>query len=256
MDKTHVPEYWEIAELYDLISSKYVNYNQQVLFLTQLFEKYRIPGRRILDIACGTGTHALMLCDKGYEVVGVDSSGEMLKVAKKKTEDDKQIRFVRRDMRVLDFDEEFDAAICVSSISFLLTLEDIKRTLLGVNRALNSGGVFIFDFLPIYDATQLNTIEHIKDGKVEIWILHQGFVNRMEQTFDEKLTYIVREDNKIRTHEGFDRGRLLFPIDFIRYLENEGGPRVIGFHECWDLAKKIEGKHLAAVAHRNETLGH
>lgn len=252
MNKIHVPEYWDVAKYYDLISSKFVDYEKQVLFLTQLFKKYEISGKRILDIACGTGTHSLMLSEKGYEVVGLDVSEKMLDEAKKKAANNDRIHFICKDMRMLDFEEEFDAIIFMSSISFLLTLDDIKKTLSGVNKALRSDGIFIFNFLPIYDTTEKNEIEHVKEGNIEIWILHQGLINRTEQTYDEKMTYIAKEDDKVRTYQGFDRTGLYFPIDFVRYLETEGGPKIIGLHECWDLKKTLHGNHVAMIARKNE----
>ena len=253
MNKIHVPEYWDVAKYYDLISSKFVNYDKQVLFLTQIFNKYKIPGKRILDIACGTGTHSLKLSKKGYEVIGLDASEKMLEVARKKAVSNANVQFICKDMQKLDFKEEFDAVICMSSISFLLTLTDIKKTILGVNRSLCSEGVFIFNFLPIFDTTEKNEIEHVKEGNIEIWIMHHGSINRMEQTFDEKLTYILREDDKISIHQGFDRARLYFPIDFVRYLEIEGDFKIIGYYECWDLGKTLEGNHLAIIIRKNKT---
>jgi SAM-dependent methyltransferase len=122
------------------------DYKQEVDFLIKVLKRYEVGGKRVLEVACGTGNHTKILAAKGYEVTGVDISDDMLSIARRKVK--RHARFVRGDMRDLDavVDGRYDVAICLfSSISYNLTRSDLKRTLQGLCNHLKERGVAIFD---------------------------------------------------------------------------------------------------------------
>ncbi|MBC8163255.1 MAG: class I SAM-dependent methyltransferase, partial [Roseiflexaceae bacterium] len=55
-------------------------------YLDELLQHHPVAGRRALDIACGTGTLALLLADKGWDVIGIDQSAAMLGLARTKAD--------------------------------------------------------------------------------------------------------------------------------------------------------------------------
>ena len=72
------------------------------------------PPGRILDLACGYGRHALLLAERGFDVVGLDLSGDLLAEARyRASQRGLTIDFVQGDMRRLPFQAEFDALINV-----------------------------------------------------------------------------------------------------------------------------------------------
>ena len=73
-------------------------------YLRELLDRHPVAGRRALDLACGTGTLALLLADDGWDVTGLDSSAAMLDQADAKAENMAtrgQVVFVQGDMRRL-----------------------------------------------------------------------------------------------------------------------------------------------------------
>jgi SAM-dependent methyltransferase len=144
--------YAQLAKYYDRIYW-WKDYGQEVKFLTRAFRRYGIRGTRILEVACGTGTHTKILVSKGYEVTGVDISEELLSIARRKVRE--HARFLKGDMRDLDgvireglgdHERNFDAAICMfSAISYNLTLSDLRRTLQGMHDHVEENGIVIFD---------------------------------------------------------------------------------------------------------------
>lgn len=137
--------YSQLVEYYDRIYW-WKDYEQEVDFLVKVFRRYGVRGRRLLDVACGTGTHAKLLVGRGYEVTGVDISDDMLKVARRKLK--ARARFVRGDMRDLDAAVEgrYDAAVCLfSAICYNLTGDDLKRTMKGLYDHLEEDGVAVLD---------------------------------------------------------------------------------------------------------------
>lgn len=107
-------------------------------------------GRRILDIGCGTGRHAIELARRGYEVVGVDLSESQLKRAREKAAAaGLKISFQRHDARDLPFTAEFDLVIMLCEGAFpLMETDEMNYAILqGAARALKPGGKLIFTTL-------------------------------------------------------------------------------------------------------------
>ncbi len=122
------------------------DYDQEVDFLVKAFRRCGIRGRRVLEVACGTGSHSKILVERGYEVTGVDISDDMLRIARSKVKG--RAKFLRGDMRDLDavVEGKYDAAICLfSSISYNLTMPDLRRTIQGLYDHLGKPGVVVFD---------------------------------------------------------------------------------------------------------------
>src|SRR2546429_546812 len=81
------------------------------------------PGGRVLDVCCGTGNLARHFVLRGYEVTGVDSSREMLRVAR---ENVPEANFVRTDAADIHLDHAVDAAVCLfDSVNHLLEAEQV-----------------------------------------------------------------------------------------------------------------------------------
>ena len=137
------------AELYDLLYRQ-KPYEQEASFLHEQLRHHGVAsGARLLELACGTGEHAIRLAKLGYAVTATDYSAAMVERARKKSERQKiPICFERRDMRELPVpDLPFDAAFCLfDSIGYLQTDAAIAAALDGVCRSLRPGGVFIVEF--------------------------------------------------------------------------------------------------------------
>lgn len=110
----------------------------------------------ILDIGCGTGSHALILSDRKYRVVGVDLSKVMVREAKHRaTAENATAEFFSQDMRKMRLNKEFDCSIMFETFLHLLTQSDLNNALTSLNRHLAKGGLFIFDFWNITGASKL-----------------------------------------------------------------------------------------------------
>lgn len=121
----------------------------------------RDRSKRILDIGCGTGRHALELARRGYAVVGVDLSANMLAAARAKAESaGVSVTFVQGDARTLTFGGEFDLALmlCEGGFALMETDEMNYAILRSASNALRDGGRFIFTTLnglfPLYHSVK------------------------------------------------------------------------------------------------------
>lgn len=105
--------------------------------------------RRILDLGCGTGNHAVLLAQRGYDVVGVDRAADMVTQAQRKAAalgNGHGPRFVQGDVRDVRVEGVFDAALMMFAVlSYQLGNEDVLAALRTARRHLRPGGLFIAD---------------------------------------------------------------------------------------------------------------
>lgn len=137
------------AELYDLFYGA-KPYAVEAGYLHGLLQRFsERPVRRVLDIACGTGSHAIELERLGYDVVGSDISEDMLARARQKAQEvSSAVRFERQDMRTLELASgPFDAVLCLfDAIGHVQTTAAIKQSFRAVHRHLRDDGLFVLEF--------------------------------------------------------------------------------------------------------------
>lgn len=106
--------------------------------------------KRILDIGCGTGRHAIELAGRGYDVTGIDLSAAQIKRAiEKAKKEDLHINFIIADARNLDFKEEFHVVIMICEGAFpLMETDEMNYIILeNARNALKPKGKLIFTTL-------------------------------------------------------------------------------------------------------------
>ena len=139
--------YDQLAACYDELTGD-VAYEQRADYLEKLFRRAAMPVHTVLDLACGTGTMTWLLTGRGYEMIGVDGSAEMLAVAMEKygTVGGVPPIFLHQSMPRLDLYGTVDAAICcLDSLNYLTRPADVRRTLQRLRLFIAPGGLLIFD---------------------------------------------------------------------------------------------------------------
>ena len=162
--------YEALASSYDALTED-VGYEKRADFLEKLFRRSRIPVKVVLDLACGTGTMTWLLTDRGYELIGVDGSEEMLAAAMEKSGQVEGIPpiFLHQSMPQLDLYGTVDAAICcLDSLNYLTRPADVQRTFRRLHLFIAPGGLLVFD---------INTVAKLAalDGQV--------FLDETEDTY-------------------------------------------------------------------------
>lgn len=100
---------------------------------------------KILDIPCGHGRHSILLAEKGYNITGVDFSEEFINIAKEKSSHLNNIEFILKDMRKIDYENEFDGIISMfTSFGYFSEKENLEL-LQKLIRSLKKGGRILID---------------------------------------------------------------------------------------------------------------
>ena len=122
------------------------DYSAECDFLEQVFDRFAPkPVKSILDLGCGTGGHAVILADRGYDVAGVDRSEVMLAAAREKV-GARTIALHQADVRELRLGRKFDAVISMFAVmSYMTANEDLDAVFKTAREHLNPGGLFVFD---------------------------------------------------------------------------------------------------------------
>ena len=138
--------YEALAASYDRLTND-VDYEATVDFYMQILEREGLKPRTVVDLACGTGSVTQILARKGYHVTGVDMSEEMLTVAAMKTQEIAPMpMFSCQYLQELLLPRAGDMAVCaLDSLDYILDPDDCKEAIRRAYKALNPGGIFIFD---------------------------------------------------------------------------------------------------------------
>jgi len=160
-----------IAPYYDILM-KGIAYREWVDYTLELFKRAGHSPRRLLDLACGTGTATLELVRRGFEVVALDRSPDMLDVFRKKKKA-QEVEILEGKMEDFRLPHPVDAVTCYfDSINYLTEERALKHCFESVHRALASKGIFVFDMNTIYGLEKVwgtNTLVREIDNIFSVW---------------------------------------------------------------------------------------
>jgi SAM-dependent methyltransferase len=138
------------ADFYDdLYESK--DYPAEANYVDGLIQKYLPEAQSVLDLGCGTGRHAIKFVEKGYSVVGIDRSPEMIAKAQVHREQlfphiRERVTFEQGDIRDLRLGRQFDAVVALFHVmSYQVSNDDLIAAFTTTKKHLRDNGVFIFD---------------------------------------------------------------------------------------------------------------
>lgn len=172
--------YTNFAEVYDTFMDR-TSYEDWADQVEGLLKEYgisqkggRAPEDLVADLGCGTGRLTEILAARGYRMLGIDLSPDMLNIAlARKLEKGSSTVYVCQDMRDLDLGTGAGSFISVGdSINYLLTMEDLTAMFSCVRESLFPGGVYVFDFKTLHlyrDVIGDATIAEDREDCAFIW---------------------------------------------------------------------------------------
>jgi SAM-dependent methyltransferase len=229
------------AEYYDIRAEKMIqNAGQEIEFFEFVFDSIaKTEVREILDVGCGTGRHYIPLMQKGYSVTGVDQSQNMLDTLTKKAEAaGLEPHIFSKDMREIDFADEFDAIICMNTaFQYLLTDEDILHTLRAFRQALRPGGVAMIDlmnFISLLGGYMENLVNHYtRDGIMYRQAIRHS-VDDVPAIWNHYEFGIIEDNGEIITYDELHRLRMLNYNEMQRFLGEAGFSEIRCFGDFAD----------------------
>jgi ubiquinone/menaquinone biosynthesis C-methylase UbiE len=191
--------YTDFASVYDefMDDTPYEKWCENIV--TKLGE-YGIKDGLVLELGCGTGNMTELLAGKGYDMIGVDSSDEMLNIAcNKKEKSGQDILYLNQDMREFELYGTVRAVVSVcDSLNYLLVDEDILTCFKLVNNYLDPKGIFFFDFNTKYKYETVIGDSVIAENREDCSFIWENFYDVEEGINEYDLTLFVKEGGLFR----------------------------------------------------------
>ena len=201
-------------------------------YIVNTLRAHGIKDGLLCDLACGTGIMTEMLAEKGYDMIGVDASADMLSVAKQRQfmraaergeASEPDILYLQQNMDELELYGTVRGIISIcDSINYITDEKDLLKVFQLVNNYLDPGGIFFFDInTPAkYKEIGENTIAENREEGSFIW---ENSYDAVQQLNAYELTLFIPEsDGVFRKYEESHVQRAWDPDEITRLLEEAG----------------------------------
>ena len=227
--------YESFAAFYDRLTAN-VDYDLIAELVHGLVQKYADYKEVILDLACGTASLSEKLAQKGYDVVGVDNSPEMLEIAQQRLEGSGlPVTLLLQDMTELDLYGAVDCVVCLlDSLNHLKDKQQLQRAFERVSMFTCDGGLFVFDLNTKYKHTNVladNAFNFDNDDFFCAW------QNELSDNGDVHiyLDFFCKQKDGSYIRKSDDFTEILFEDSFIEYELAKNSFELIGKYNDFSL---------------------
>lgn len=244
--------YGSFAEYYDSLTSN-VDYRKTAEYVSDILNENRINKGILLDLACGTGTMSLIMAQKGYDVIGVDNSPEMLGEAREKAlEAGEDILFLCQDMCSIDLYGTVDCTVCLlDSLNHLESKEELLEAFKRVSLFTVPGGLFVFDVNTEYKHKYVlgdNTFVYDNDDVYCVW---QNEYDDESKTVEIFLDFFQEENGLYRRSSEYFAERAFSDSDIKNLLSEAGFTDIKAYGELRKTAPADTEERVFYVARKD-----
>ena len=226
--------YGPLAGVYDALTGD-VEYGRRADYIQRLFQKSRIPVHTVLDLACGTGAMTCLLAERGYEMIAVDGSPDMLAAAREKAGG---IRgeppvFLNQDMQALDLYGTVDAAVCcLDSLNYLTSPRDVQKTFERLALFIAPGGILVFD---INSASYLRNLDGqvFLDETEDVYCVWRAEFEKRSRVCTYWMDIFTRRSDGTWTRSVEEHRQRAYEVDELRtWLLDAGFTHIRTYGDC------------------------
>ena len=187
--------YSSFAAVYDTFMDN-VPYDEWGDYLYGLLKEYGIYDGLVLDLGCGTGTMTEYLAGRGYDMIGVDNSEDMLEIAmEKRVESGHDILYLEQDMREFELYGTVRAIVSIcDSLNYITEPEELKQVFHWADNYLDPDGVFIFDFNTEYKYREILGDQTIAESREECSFIWDNYYYEEERINEYELSLFIRDE--------------------------------------------------------------
>lgn len=232
------PEYYEIAFSFRDIPV-------EVSVFEECFRRFsRNPVKSVLELGCGNSPHMEELVKRGYEFNGLDLSWAMLEYSRQKASRiGAEVNLVLGDMADFSLPTKFDFVfIMLGSLSLNNTAQLITH-FDSVARVLETGGLYFLDWCIQYETpfeAEGGDSWEMERGDIHVKAtIYWKAINRVEQTFEEKLLLEVDDHGKRLEFVGTNIKRAIYPQEILLFVSGRPDFEFLGWWNNWDLSRPL-----------------
>lgn len=211
--------YSKFAQVYDELM-KDVPYGKIAEIVDDKIKKHGVKNNIVLDLACGTGTLTKELSKFGYEMIGADSSPEMLQKAQEKNPD---VLFLNQPMEDFELYGTVGAIVCsLDSVNYLLDDESLYEMFRLCNNYLEPDGLLIFDINTEYKFKNVLSDNIFTFDNERIFYTWENNYSEEEKLCDFYLTFFVKEGEQYTRFDEVHTERAYSDEEITKALETNG----------------------------------
>lgn len=246
--------YESFARVYDTFMDN-VPYEEWSVYVKELLFREGITDGLVLELGCGTGSMTELLAEAGYDMIGVDNSGEMLEIAmEKKEKSGHDILYLLQDMREFELYGTVRAIVSVcDSMNYITEEEELLDVFKLVNNYLDPDGVFIFDMNTRYKYETILGDKVIAENREESSFIWENWYDAEEQINEYDLTlFIENEDGLYEKYEETHYQRA-YELETVCDLIRQAGLKLEAVYDAFTLDEPKEDSERVYIVARECT---
>lgn len=241
--------YENFAGVYDELMDD-VPYEQWADRLCRILASYGITGGLMLELGCGTGKMMALMAKRGFDMIGVDSSTDMLHIAGERTRKlPGSFLYLMQDMREFELYGTVAAVISVcDSLNYITEPEELEKVFRLVNNYLDPGGLFLFDFNTEYKYKEVIGDTIIAEDREEVSFIWYNEYDEREHINYIDLSLFVKEKGELYRkfrEEHMQRG---YQLSEIKELLHKAGLHFLEAFDGYTGQKAVENSERILVA--------
>ena len=234
-EKRKPMQYSVLSQIYDQLMVN-VDYEMWASYIEHLILEQGEKPLNILELGCGSGNVTEKLLEKGYEVVGIDYSEEMLEIAEEKTEEfGNKVIYIQQDLREIDFEVyEIDAVISANdTFNYITDIKEIEHILSYLYPRIKKGGQLVFDISSSYKLENVlgnNTYGESFEDMVYLW---ENFYDAEQKLINMEISFFEKNGKQ---YDRFSETHVqkAYEVDEIRALLEKTGYENIKIHSDFE----------------------
>ncbi|WFA09892.1 class I SAM-dependent methyltransferase [Tissierella sp. Yu-01] len=232
--------YGGFASLYDELMNDF-DYEEWAKYIEEIYKRYNLKPKDILEMACGTGNLSYYLAKKRYNLVCFDLSQEMLTKAYEKLGRFNNVKILNQNMINFNINKKFDSVISIcDSMNYITTDEELANCFKNVYNHLKPNGIFIFDINSYYKLKNIIGNNTFIEDREDIFYTWQNYYDNNKDICEFYLTFF--EENKEGLYSRFDEVHIerAYKEDFICEKLLDVGFTKIDFYNAFTFNKKSD----------------
>ncbi len=222
--------YGIFSSVYDILTEN-VEYERIADRICSLLHENSVDGGLLLDLGCGTGTLSFLLEQKGFDVIGIDASEDMLAVAnEKKYDEDSSALFLCQKAEELDLYGTINCAVSsLDTFNHIDSIDKIEKAISLVSLFMEMNGIFIFDMNTPYKHKKVlgnNTFVYDMDEVYCVW--QNSYDENAERTDIDLDFFIKNEDNEDYERYSENFSEYVYDLDKITDIIKKCGFTLLG----------------------------
>ena len=224
--------YTSFAQVYDLFMDN-VPYDQWCRYITELLREYGIQDGLVLELGCGTGVLTRKLAAKGYDMIGVDYSEDMLEIAMDHRQEGEDILYLLQDMREFELYGTVRAAVSIcDSMNYIVEYQDLVQVMKLVNNYLDPGGIFIFDLNTPYKYEEILGENTFAENRPEGSFIWENYYDGETGINEYDLTLFVREKEGLYRKFEETHYQRAYELEQVRRAIKEAGLEFVAAYDA------------------------